>query len=522
MMRLFFIILCTLISVTSASPVSLVTADGAWCWFTEPRAVSWQGKTYTGWVNRAGDIVAAAIDSATHSVDTVILHSKIQIDDHANPSFLMWPDGRLYCFYSTHADTYMRLRVMQKPGDLHSLGAETFISDPAGGYRYSYPCPFMLPAEDSALYVFVRDGNWKPSYTVSRDRGITWEPLRNFFLCSGQTYFKIKGNDKDRFDIILTDGHPENTVTSVYYAYYKAGALFKANGTRIKSMDSLPLRPAEAEKVYDPTTNNNVRSWIWDLALDGEGKPIMAYVNFPSSTDHRYRYARFDGTRWLHQELCKAGKWFVETKAGETESEPYYSGGISLDHANPFNLYLSRPDSTTGVFGIEQWTSSDSGTTWRTRVVVKGKDTLNVRPVVPRGGGAGVEVMYMTGKYSAYTSYNTSIRMTIKSDSTLISDIDESRQQPFNLYLTAFPNPFNPQVIFDVKLPSVNGGDPRLIIVGMDGRIVWERQAVKAIGKARLIWNGLDRNDRPAAPGVYLARLLFDGKAMQTRVVLAR
>jgi len=422
-MRAWVIFLIFSVNPLFVSAASVITNDGAWCWFTEPRAITWEGKTYTGWVSKEGDIVVAAIDSASHAVDTVILHARFQYDDHDNPSFLMWPDGRLYCFYALHNGSRMYLRVMQIPGNLHSMGPETYVGPPAGVNLYTYPCPIMLPGEDSALYVFCRGGGdyWNPYFTVSRDRGVTWDALRHFIISPGQRpYFKFSVNGVDRFDVIFTDGHPSAAYNNVYYAYYRAGALYKADGTYIKSMDSLPLTLSEAEKIYDANANH-AKAWVWDLALDGAGHPVVAYVNFPTDADHRYRFARWDGAHWLDQELCKGGKWFPETVSGQTEQEPNYSGGIALDHNNPFNLYLARPDSVSGVFGIEQWRSTDSGAHWQSRVVIGGVDTLNVRPVVPRGAPAGVKMLYMSGKYPHFTSYNTSIRMVSEIDSTLPS-----------------------------------------------------------------------------------------------------
>ncbi|MBL8026046.1 MAG: BNR-4 repeat-containing protein [Fibrobacteres bacterium] len=415
-MRTFQIIIIITAAILFALPAKNITTNGAWCWFTEPRAITSNGTTYTGWVSKEGDIVAASINAATHDVDTAIMHTRLQVDDHANPSFLMWPNGKLFCFYSAHNDSRIRIRTLQTPGSFHSWTSEVGI--PMANIT-DYPCPHMLPSEDSAIYVFFRGGPaWNPYFIKSTDKGSTWSSIRHFISSPGaRPYFKFVNNGKDEIHVIFTDGHPRDKFNNVYYACYKNNNLYKANGTLIKSMDALPLLLTEAEKIYDATANN-AKAWVWDIALDSAGRPVVAYVNFPSDSDHRYRFIRWDGTQWRDQELTKAGRWFPQTPSGSSESEPNYSGGIQLDHSNPFKLFLSKQDSVTGVFAIEQWISKDYGTSWKKTKVTGGLDSLTVRPVIPHGTGSGMEFMFMRGSYIHYTDYNTSIHMIRTIDTT--------------------------------------------------------------------------------------------------------
>ena len=76
------------------------TEDGTWCWFSSPRALSRDGKTYSGWVTEDGSIQAGEVEHATGRVSTVTLHPQYQRDDHDNPAFVFLPDGRLMAFYT--------------------------------------------------------------------------------------------------------------------------------------------------------------------------------------------------------------------------------------------------------------------------------------------------------------------------------------------------------------------------------------------------------------------------------------
>ena len=113
---------------------------------------------------------------------------------------------------------------------------------------------------------------------------------------------------------------------------------------------------------------------------------------------HRYRHARWTGSRWDDRQLVPAGPFFVED-GGEKQ----YSGGISFDHADPNVVYLSRQ--VKGQFEVERRTTADGGLTWTTEPLTARSAEKNVRPVVARNGGP----LWMRGAYLNYTHYRTAI-----------------------------------------------------------------------------------------------------------------
>jgi hypothetical protein len=186
---------------------------------------------------------------------------------------------------------------------------------------------------------------------------------------------------------------------------------FKADGSRVSSLDSIPFGPRDADVVYD-ARKTNVRAWVWDVAEDRQGFPVITYARLPERTDHRYHYARWDGSRWHDHEIVPAGKWFPQTPPGEEEREFYYSGGVVLDHGNPSVVFLSRP--VNGVFEIERWVTKDLGRTWTSRAVTSGSDNDNVRPfvVLHSQPGNAPNLLWMNNQhYIHYTDYRSSIKM---------------------------------------------------------------------------------------------------------------
>src|SRR2546423_1257958 len=104
MRRLLLILLCAIFVLGTELPATAVTerngelvADGAWCWFQDPRAVHYVGehdRTYIGYVTAAGDIDVISQDNGTAALTHTVLHVALDADDHAAPCLEALPDGQ--------------------------------------------------------------------------------------------------------------------------------------------------------------------------------------------------------------------------------------------------------------------------------------------------------------------------------------------------------------------------------------------------------------------------------------------
>jgi hypothetical protein len=390
--------------------------NGAWCWFADPRAVFCRGRIFGGYVDSEGSIWVAAFDPATGRGQAHNLHPFFNKDDHANPAFLVLPDDRLMVFYAAHGGTMltsMRYRISTNANDVSQWTEEREITTNTGGPRgFCYPNPVRLAKETGRIYLFWRGGNFKPAFSYTDDL-INWTPARTLIQTDPsdqvRPYVKITGNGSERIHFAFTDGHPRNEpANGIYYACYRNGALHRADGTKIRNMDALPLARAEADQVYDGRT---ARAWIWDIAADARERPVIVYSRLPQESDHRYHYALWDGLRWQDHEICAAGRWFPETPAGKTEPEPHYSGGIVLDSLDPTTAYLSRPAS--GIFEIERWSTRDGGKRWHSAGLTSGSRCNNVRPFVVRNHPAREPyILWMNNlRYVHYTDFAAAIKV---------------------------------------------------------------------------------------------------------------
>ena len=378
--------------------------DGAWSWFGDPRAVTYDGRTYVGWVDLEGDIKVSSFDHASGERVTAVLAARLNRDDHANPSIQVRPDGRLVVFYSRHVGPAMHYRVSTDPEDVSSWEAPQTLPYNVPGIRgYTYPNPIRL-ADEGRTYLFWRGGNYNPTYSIQEDGSAVWSPARNLMVKPNERpYAKYAESGGDTIHVAYTNAHPnEFPSVNVYYARIRAGQIERAGGQPIGTLAGAPIAPEAGDLIFDQPEP----SWVHDVAADASGNPVIVFASFPSPGDHRYHYARWTGAAWQVSEITAAGPSFRE----ELRPADYYSGGLTLDHEDPSRVYLSRQIGAS--WQVETWTTANGGASWTQQAVSAPSAEKNVRPVSPRGMtgfGGDLNVIWMRGAYPNYVDYRTSI-----------------------------------------------------------------------------------------------------------------
>jgi len=325
-------------------------------------------------------------------------------DDHANPSFLIRAsDNRVLAFYTGHNVTGTYMRVSTNPLDVSSWGSEVNLDSQLGIDYYSYTNPIQLTGEaNDPIYLFMRAApedstDWAGYVSTSEDDGATWGTAINWLLGTGanRPYWRFIENGDSRIDIVLTDGHPNNVSTnSIYHGYLTGGSLYQSDGTLIGALASGPYAPTDFTLVYDGTTT---RAWCWDIAIEADGQPRILFATFPTAaTDHRYRWAIWNGSAWADYEVCTAGGRLYA-------AESYYSGGVCFDYSDPNTVYASRQ--VMGDWQIYKEVTANDGVSW-TETQITTDDAHCIRPVIIRGG---TKLAYLRGYYRAYTDFDTQI-----------------------------------------------------------------------------------------------------------------
>lgn len=413
-----------------ADPAAVeIAPDGAWTWFNDERAIWHDGVLFTGYMMREGDAGVTRYDpetgKATHSVfGTAASREK---DDHNNPSLTALPDGRLLAIYSKHNTArsfFQRHSKIASPAEIEDWGPEVEVETPAGN---TYANTFLL---GERLFNFHRSINFNPTLSLSTDFGESWGEATHFIKVGGgetRPYPRFTSNQKDRIDLIYTDGHPRNHDNSVYHLYFKEDAFRKSDGGVLRGLADLPILhgkvsdPADGEKgsviyQFDPKLG---RGWTWDIELDGDS-PVCVYQTQRDEVTGKgwendriyYYYARWDGSDWKSTFIAQAGR-------GLYESEDDYGGGMAIDPEDPRVVYISTnaarpfdlddrddvPLAENGRYEIWRGVTEDGGASFKWEAVTSGSKEDNLRPIVPKGHGRETHLLWFAGKYRSYLDY---------------------------------------------------------------------------------------------------------------------
>lgn len=447
MKRLVFlgIIFLVFSSCKDISKPVIISEDGAWCWFSDPRAVYFQGEksqTYATWVTSKGVIQIGAYNHRTNEHEIVSLDSSLKTDDHNNPAILISKEGKILVFYTGHATRMpIQLLISKKAEDISEWEEpiELDLNDKDGYPQYSKTYTYVNPVyvdREAAIYLYWRGIDFKPNVSRSINGGKDWEIGKIFILperiyTGRRPYLKVSDGKKADMHYAFTDGHPRNEESnSIYYCQYSDGVFKNACGDSICDWENLPISPLNCDKVFDGGGKRG-KAWIWDVAENEAGNPVVVFAAFPNDdkvdtspyrdslgnvlrTDmlqnHIYYYAIWEKGEWIVHEIVNSGKWFPMTEKGENEYESNYSAGLVLDHEEPSIVYLSRL--VDGIFELEKWETTDLGASWEVSPVTTKSKSDNVRPASVIGAEKGdpMQVVWMSNEhYISYRRFRSSI-----------------------------------------------------------------------------------------------------------------
>lgn len=372
------------------------TENGVWTWYGEPKAVYYKGdheKTYLGWISCNGDVRIASYDHGSGDIRVEKVGSQSR-DDHCAPSVIVRPDGRIMAFWSGHNGP-VRCRISSNPEDISSWESEQ-AAEPGSA---CYPNVIQLSDEDDRIYLFYRNGGWYADATFRTSlNGRDWSDARSWMTGIAGGYVKYGSNGRDEIHFIAEQKH-RSDAGDMYYACFRGGSFYRSDGTEIRSLSDGPLKASEAEVVYRHDDDGD-HATGWDMAVDGDNRPVFVYAKgVQSSNGHEYWYLRWNGSQWVRNKITDAGSHLEGGEGG-------FSGGVTLDHADPSVVYLSRDNgsSSSGKHEIERWETADGGRNWSSRPITENSSTMNYRPIVPRGyTGGDVGLVWLHGAYHGYT-----------------------------------------------------------------------------------------------------------------------
>ena len=394
-----------------------VAAEGAWCWFADPRALHYENKegtinkTYIGYIDIHGNIKAMQYDFQKKEQEEVLIRSYFQPDDHNNPTFLVLPDERIMIFYSRHTDEpCFYYRVSRIPGDITTLGEEKRIETKN---NTTYPSPFILSDDPEHIYLCWRGIGWHPTIAkLSLPDGkdevdVVWGPYQIVQSTGARPYAKYMSNGKDKIYLTYNTGHPDNELPNFLYFNYidiKTLQLTDVRGTVLSTIADGTFKvnkTGDYAKQYPSTVvdNPSERDWVWQIASDRNGNPVIAMVHISDNKEsHDYYYAKWNGHEWKKTFLINAGGHFHQTP----NLEKCYSAGMAIDPSNVNEVYCSLPvEGKYGkVYEIVRFIMSEDGEVISKEAVTKDSQLNNVRPyMIPASEGTPLRLTWMYGNY---------------------------------------------------------------------------------------------------------------------------
>jgi hypothetical protein len=421
---------------------STITDQGAWCWFADPRAITYKNRSgtihssYIGYIDVHGNIKATQIDRLTSTVSEVLIRSWFQPDDHNNPTFLVLPDERVMVFYSRHTDEpCFYYRISQKPGDITTLGREVRLETT---HNTTYPSPFILSDDPDHIYLCWRGVSWHPTIAkltmpdANDEVKFVEGPFQIMRSMKGgrgvRPYAKYVSDSKSRIYIAYTTTHPDNQPTNYIYLNYvdiNNRTLHDMKGKQLATIGTGTLHDVESTETYRSTYPDAVveatpfRNWLWEVALDEQQYPVIAMVQISDDkASHNYYHVRWTGIRWQKTFLANAGGHFHQSP----DIEKCYSGGMAIDRTNPGIIYGSVPvkGQHGEVYELKKFTVTPDGRLAATEQLTFNSPKNNVRPFVLGQNGQQTELLWMCGHYYDWmvsaarpNGYPTAIRTNI-------------------------------------------------------------------------------------------------------------
>ncbi len=370
----------------------IVSYNGIWSWFSDPRAVYYEGenqRTYLGWVDNYGNILVSYLDHETGQQQVIKVYEGLEIDDHNNPALIFDSKGRLSIYFTTHLinDDPLYKISAKNPEDINywhpveklNLNDEDRYNK-ARILNHTYANIIKDPFDPKTWYLFYRGIDLQPCISISKDEGVNWS--KSHLLYNGNDdeiytpYLKAyQGREKIHF--FLTSDHPTraSSFNQLYYFYLKNGVFYDHQNQEIASLESTAIRPGSLIPLRnDPRS----QAWCWDIKEDEKGQPVITYVEFDGDK-HIYKYGIYDGKKWNHKSLSESGGAFPE-RVNDKVMEPHYSGGVIINPANTTELFASIKRKAS--FEIEKWRYDQKSGEWTKDQITSHSSNHNIRPVV--------------------------------------------------------------------------------------------------------------------------------------------
>jgi ligand-binding sensor domain-containing protein len=244
----------------------------------------------------------------------------------------------------------------------------------------------------------------------------------------------------------------------------------------------------------------------------------------------------FDGTTWTHYNKDNSPLTGFEVKVAADknnvkwfctrESQMNCKGTIYRFDGSTWKTYGTDITGIPADYPIDELNCDHNGVLWithRTLTSFDGK-TWKTWPDIKTGSASSI--VFDEDGYiwvaSPYGSVSDAMYLSAQKLSTGPTAVADAAAVPKALELNGnYPNPFNPSTTLEFSMPAP--GQVNLTVYDITGRKVKELVNVSMpAGSHSVVWDGRDANGKAVSSGVYLSRLVQDGRAVSRRMLLMK
>ncbi|MBL8824901.1 MAG: DUF2341 domain-containing protein [Planctomycetia bacterium] len=395
--------------------------NGIWTWFGGHVAEysSTYDKTWTTFVNAAGDVGVVEYDHATGTATPYYIDYAVNSDDHSQPCIKILASGKLLVSYCLHNGTTLYSRTSSSAGSAASWASR--VNAASGATGYNYPAIFQLSGDGDRIYLYYMEAKSGDASTnrslfrlVSTDDGATWGSRTEIVDNSTERpYFHAVQNGTTRIDFLISTGQPNEVANSLYHFYHSSTGGTVTYYNSAGSTLTPAFAPSAATQVWD---GSSTRAWGNDIAIDGSGYPVAAFTTYTTTSTtrdtHTYRQSRWNGSSWQSVTSISVADGGTSVPHYLYSGEAEYSGGIAINPSNVNECAVSRKNSSGG-WDIRLYTTADSGASWSASTEIttgSPSGVVNARPRYVRSGDTDYKLAWWCGTYTSFTDYNTCLR----------------------------------------------------------------------------------------------------------------
>ena len=386
---------------------------GAWAIVQQPRVVSYNGYSYSGFVGSTGVVSVVATNESTQVNATPAALHTLAEDDHDNPA--LWvraSDHKLMACYCAHDGSSLYLRISTTslttdPTLADGFDAEVNLDSQLGGIGYTYPAFLQLTGETSSpLYLFWRYRSGTQDWMArskSTDGGVTWSTRQLIVKAvsnnTSKCYWSIATNGTDRYDVFVVDYSDASTTTAqMYHFYYTGGSYYKSDGTLITS-DPIADASAMLRSAMTLVLANTSGGVQFPLGASWDGSaPAALAWQYVGSSDRRVV-----SVRW------RSGAWQANTVLPSQGTYHFAANGCG-PYDDP-DLAVA-PRKIGAHWEMFRYTSADDGVTWTEEQLTSGSTSDNLRPAAVWNATADLQAVWVYGTFTNDTSYSLGLTGT--------------------------------------------------------------------------------------------------------------